>query len=402
MGRALVVGLGVTGRAAALALAARGWEVRAADRRADADAGRLAEAGVEVLLGTQEEDLLQDVDVVVKSPGVPGEAPPMAAARARGVPVWSELELGWRLLPGNPVVGVTGTKGKTTTVRLLGAMFDAAGRAAVLAGNEHTPLSEVALCVEPRTWIVCEVSSFALEDVHEFSCEVAVLLNVEPDHLDRHADFESYRAAKLRIFERAKTKIVPAGSGLEGMEFSADDPLPADPLLPGTHNRENAAAAVAAARAAGLDDAAIAEGLRTFAGVPHRLETVRELHGVRYVNDSKATNVAAAIRALETYAAEPVHVILGGSSKGEDFAPLASAVGPNVLAVHLIGAEGPRIGEVLDGHVDGTLEAAVAHAAELAQPGEIVLLSPACASYDQFRNFEERGEAFRRLVEELE
>ncbi len=399
--RALVVGLGVTGRAAALALAARGWTVRAADRNASADAGRLAEAGVEVLLGTEEEDLLQDVDVVVKSPGVPGEAPPVAAARERGIPVWSELELGWRLLSGNPLVGVTGTKGKTTTVRLLGAMFEAAGRDVALAGNEHTPLSEVALTVEPETWIVCEVSSFALEDVHDFRCEVAVLLNLEPDHLDRHADFEAYRAAKLRIFERAATKIVPRGAGLDGIEFGADDPLPAEPLLPGRHNRENAAAAVAAARAAGLDDEAIARGLRTFAGAPHRLETVRELRGVRYVDDSKATNVAAAIRALETYEAEPVHVILGGSSKGENFAPLAAAIGPNVRSIHLIGDEAERLVELVDGHVDQTLDRAVAHAGSLAQAGDVVLLSPACASYDQFRNFEERGEAFRRIVEAL-
>lgn len=399
--RALVVGLGRTGEAAALALAARGEEARATDRRADLEAGRLADAGVEVLLGTEEEDLLQDVDVVVKSPGVPGGAPPVAAARARGIPVWSEIELGYRLLPGNPILGVTGTKGKTTTVRLLGAMFDAAGGDAVLAGNEHAPLTEVALEIEEGTWIVCELSSFALEDVHEFRCDVAVLLNLEPDHLDRHGDFESYRAAKLRIFERAGTMIVPRGSGLHGIEFSADDSLPAEPRLPGRHNRENAAAAVAAARAAGIDDAAIARALETFAGVPHRLETVRELHGVRYVNDSKATNVAAAVRALQTYADEPVHVILGGSSKGEDFTALAAAIGPNVRGVHLIGAESGRLAEVVDGHDDETLERAVAHASSLAQPGEIVLLSPACASYDQFANFEERGDAFRRLVEAL-
>jgi UDP-N-acetylmuramoylalanine--D-glutamate ligase len=271
----------------------------------------------------------------------------------------------------------------------------------VLAGNEHVPLSEVALGVEEGTWIVCELSSFALEDVHEFRCEVAVLLNLEPDHLDRHGDFESYRAAKLRIFERAGTAIVPRASGLDGIGFAADDALPAEPILPGLHNRENAAAAVAAARAAGLDDAAIGRALETFAGVPHRLETVRELRGVRYVNDSKATNVAAAIRALQTYSDEPVHVILGGSSKGEDFGPLAAAIGPNVRGVHLIGAESARLAEVVDGHDDGTLERAVAHASSLAGPGEIVLLSPSCASYDQFANFEERGDAFRRLVESL-
>jgi UDP-N-acetylmuramoylalanine--D-glutamate ligase len=271
----------------------------------------------------------------------------------------------------------------------------------VLAGNEHTPLSEVALSVDAGTWIVCEVSSFVLEDVHDFSCEVAVLLNVAPDHLDRHADFEAYRAAKLRILERANTKIVPRGSGLEGIEFGADDPLPAEPLLRGRHNRENAAAATAAARSAGLDDGAIADALRSFAGVPHRLEAVRELRGVRFVNDSKATNVAAAIRALETYADEPVHVILGGSSKGEDFAPLAAAVRPNVRSVHLIGDEAGRLGELIEGDVDETLDRAVAHAASLAAAGDVVLLSPACASYDQFRNFEERGDAFRRIVEAL-
>jgi UDP-N-acetylmuramoylalanine--D-glutamate ligase len=402
--RALVVGLGRTGEAAALALAGRGEQVRAADRRADLDTGRLAEAGVEVLLGTEEEDLLQDVDVVVKSPGVPGGAPPVAAARARGIPVWSEIELGYRLLPGNPLLGITGTKGKTTTVRLLSTMFEAAGRDAVLAGNEHAPLSEVALEVASGTWVVCELSSFALEDVHDFRCDVAVLLNLEPDHLDRHGGFEAYRAAKLRIFERAGTKIVPRGLGLDGIEFGADDPLPAEPLLPGRHNRENAAAAAAAARAAGLDDVAIARGLATFPGVPHRLETVRELRGVRYVNDSKATNTAAARRAIEAYRV-PLRIILGGRGKGEYFDELATSMRGRGT-VYLIGETAAEIGAALDAagvphELCGDLETAVGAAARYAQPGEIVLLSPACASYDQFGNFEERGDAFRRLVEAL-
>ena len=402
--RALVVGLGRTGEAAALALAGRGEQVRAADRRADLDTGRLAEAGVEVLLGTEEEDLLQDVDVVVKSPGVPGGAPPVAAARARGIPVWSEIELGYRLLPGNPLLGITGTKGKTTTVRLLSTMFEAAGRDAVLAGNEHAPLSEVALEVASGTWVVCELSSFALEDVHDFRCDVAVLLNLEPDHLDRHGGFEAYRAAKLRIFERAGTKIAPRGLGLEGIEFGADDPLPAEPLLPGRHNRENAAAAAAAARAAGLDDVAIARGLATFPGVPHRLETVRELRGVRYVNDSKATNTAAARRAIEAYRV-PLRIILGGRGKGEYFDELATSMRGRGT-VYLIGETAAEIGAALDAagvphELCGDLETAVGAAARYAQPGEIVLLSPACASYDQFGNFEERGDAFRRLVEAL-
>jgi UDP-N-acetylmuramoylalanine--D-glutamate ligase len=337
--------------------------------------------------------LLDGIDVLVKSPGVPGDRPLVAAARERGIPVWSEVELGYRWLAptGTKFVGVTGTNGKSTTTALLGAIFAAAGRDVAVAGNIGVPLTSV----ERADWVVCELSSFQLEDVHELTCDVAVLLNLEPDHLDRYASFDEYRDAKLRIFERARAKIVPRGLGLDGIEFSADDPLPAEPLIRGVHNRENAAAATAAARAAGIDDVAIAEALRTFPGIPHRLELVAEHDGIRYVNDSKATNVAAALRGLAAYADEPVHLILGGSPKGEDFAPLAAAIGPNVRSVHLIGAEGPRIGEVITGESDGTLEAAVAHAEQLAEPGDVILLSPACASYDQFADFEQRGDAFR-------
>jgi UDP-N-acetylmuramoylalanine--D-glutamate ligase len=306
------------------------------------------------------------------------------------------VELGYRRLAekGAKLVGVTGTNGKTTTTELLGAMFRAAGRDVAVAGNVGTALTSI----EPAEWVVCELSSFQLEDVHELACDVAVLLNLEPDHIDRHGTFEAYRAAKLRIFERARAKVVPRGMGLEGIEFSANDPLPAEPLMVGAHNRENAAAATAAARAAGIDDDAIAQALRTFPGVPHRLELVAEHGGVRFVNDSKATNVAAALRALAAYADEPVHLILGGSPKGEDFAPLAAAIGSNVVSIHLIGAEAARLAEAVDGHDDGTLEAAVAHARALAERGDVVLLSPACASYDQFENFEQRGEAFRALA----
>ena len=279
---------------------------------------------VDRTLGNEDDlSLLDGAGLLVKSPGVPGEAPLVAAARARGIPVWSEVELGYRLLAeqGAKLVGVTGTNGKTTTTELLGAIFRAAGRDVAVAGNVGTPLTSIGYA----DWVVCELSSFQLEDVHELACDVAVLLNLEPDHLDRHGSFEAYRAAKLRIFERARAKVVPRGSGLDGTEFAADDPLPAEPRLVGAHNRENAAAATAAARAAGIGDDAIAEGLRTFPGVPHRLELVAERDGVRYVNDSTATTVAATRRALEAYAAEPVHLILGGSPKGESFAPLAAA-----------------------------------------------------------------------------
>jgi UDP-N-acetylmuramoylalanine--D-glutamate ligase len=346
-------------------------------------------------LGNEDDlSLLDGIDVVVKSPGVPGEAPLVAAARERGIPVWSEIELGYTLLPDAKFIGVTGTNGKTTTTELLGAIFRAAGRNVAVAGNVGTPLTSV----HGAEWVVCELSSFQLEDVHELSCDVAVLLNLEPDHLDRHGSFEAYRDAKLRIFERSRAQVVPHGLGLPGIEFSGADELPAEPLIRGAHNRENAAAATAAARAAGIADEHIAAGLLSFPGVAHRLELVGERDGVRYVNDSKATNVAAALRALAAYADEPVHLILGGSPKGEDFAPLAAAIGPNVTSVHLIGEEAERIAQVIDGHRDGDLETAVAHAARLAQPGDVILLSPASASFDQFENFEQRGDAFRALI----
>ena len=375
----LVLGLARSGKAAVEALERRGVAVVAADRELGNDG---------------DPALLDGIELLVKSPGVPREAVLVADAERQGVPIWSEVELGYRLLEPR-LVGVTGTNGKTTTVELLGVMTGAP-----VAGNVGRALTDLDGEVDPGALVVCELSSFQLEDVHELACEVAVLLNLEPDHLDRHGSFEAYRDAKLRIFERARAKIVPKGSGLEGIEFAADDPLPAEPLIRGAHNRENAAAATAAARALGILDQQIAEALRTFPGVPHRLEAVAEIGGVRYVNDSKATNVAAALRALAAYEDEPVHLILGGSRKGEDFGPLAAALGPNVRSVHLIGETADELAVVIpqaqrDGDLAGALDAIDA------QPGDVVLLSPACASYDQFRDFEERGEEFRRLVQNL-
>jgi UDP-N-acetylmuramoylalanine--D-glutamate ligase len=353
----------------------------------------VVEAGSE--LGNDgDPSLLDGVELIVKSPGVPRDVPLVVEAEHRGVPIWSEVELGYRLLQPR-LVGVTGTNGKTTTTELLGAILGAP-----TAGNVGRALTDLDGELEPGTLVVCELSSFQLEDVHELACEVAVLLNLEPDHLDRYASFEDYRDAKLRIFERARAKVVPRGLGLAGIEFAADDPLPAEPLIRGEHNRENAAAATAAARALGTPDEQIAEALRIFPGVPHRLELVGESGGIRYVNDSKATNVAAALRALAAYANEPVHLILGGSRKGEDFTPLAAALGPNVRSVHLIGETADELAQAIpQAHDDGDLVAALAHVQ--AQPGDVVLLSPACASYDQYRNFEERGEEFRRLVQNL-
>ncbi len=373
-------------------------------RSGEAVLARLAEGGDEAVavdrsLGNDNDlSSLDDAALLVKSPGVPGEAALVVEARRRGIPVWSEIEFGYRLLPETTrVVGVTGTNGKTTTVHLLGAIFAAAGRDVELAGNIGSPLTSA----RPADWVICELSSFQLEDVETLSCEIAVLLNLEPDHLDRHGSFEAYRDAKLRIFERSRAAVVPADSGLPGIGFSADDPLPAEPAIRGAHNRENAAAATAAARAAGIPEAAIAEALRTFPGVPHRLEPVGEVRGVRYVNDSKATNVAAARRALAAYADEPVHLILGGSLKGESFVPLSETIGPNVRSIHLIGEAATQLAAEVGGHDDGTLGRALAHATELAAAGDVVLLSPACASFGQYRNYEERGDEFRALVETL-
>jgi UDP-N-acetylmuramoylalanine--D-glutamate ligase len=377
--KALVLGLARSGRAAAAALERRAVKVVLADRELGND-GDLA--------------LLEGVEVIVKSPGVPREVPLVAEAERRGTPIWSEVELGYRLIRPK-LLGVTGTNGKTTTCELLGVMLQAP-----VAGNVGRALTDLDGQLRPGAWVVCELSSFQLEDVHQLACEIAVLLNLEPDHLDRHGSFEAYRDAKLRIFERAGTKIVPRGLGLEGIEFAADDPLPAEPLIRGVHNRENAAAATAAARVAGIPDAQIAEALRIFPGVPHRLELVRELNGIRYVNDSKATNVAAALRALAAYDDAPVHLILGGSRKGEDFTPLAEAIGPNVRSIHLIGEAADELASAIPGaEREGDLVTAI-HNIQ-AEPGDVILLSPACASYDQFRDFEDRGEEFRRLVQNL-
>src|SRR4029079_15670081 len=313
----------------------------------------------------------------------------------------------------NPFVAVTGTNGKTTTSELLGAIFRAAGRAVAVARNVGRPVKSLDGALAAEAWIVCELSSFQLEDIHRLKPRVAVLLNLEPDHLDRHGTFEAYRAAKLRLFENQTEEdfaVVPADfppvpGGAARIDFRPDDPLPAEPLIPGDHNRENAAAATAAARAAGIEDDAIAEALRTFPGGAHRLELVAERNGVRWVNDSKATNTASARRGIAAYDA-PLRLILGGSLKREDFEPFARDLPENVRSIYLVGAATDELAAALEAaglaYVRaGDVATAVAWAAAEAEPGDVVLLSPACASYDQFANFEERGDTFRRLVEEL-
>jgi UDP-N-acetylmuramoylalanine--D-glutamate ligase len=390
--RPLVLGLARSGVAAAGALERRGVEVVRADRT----------------LGNDDDvSLLDGVDLLVKSPGVPAENRLVVAARERGVRVWSEVELGFRLLDVR-IVGVTGTNGKTTTSELLGAMLSAP-----VAGNVGRALCDLDGAVGAGDLVVCELSSFQLEDIESFRPSVAVLLNLEPDHLDRHGSFEAYRVAKLRAFENQEpedTAVVPRGFApvpgrARRIEFAESDELPAEPRIPGRHNRQNAAAAVAAARAVGVGDEQLARVLRTFAGVPHRLELVADVGGVRYVNDSKATNVAAALRALASYDA-PLHLILGGRGKGESFEPLARAAAGRVRRAYLVGEAATDLARALSdarvGHErSGDLAAAVRSAAAAARACDVVLLSPACASYDQFDSFEERGNTFKRLVSEL-
>ncbi len=397
----LVVGLARSGIAAARMLARHGQVIGADSGSPDVPGNLEAHLGVDGL------ELLERAACVVKSPGVPNEAPVIVAAREQGLPVLGELELAWRLLP-NRFVAVTGTNGKTTTTELLGAIWREADLPVAVAGNVGRPLASLVGAVHPRATIVCEVSSFQAEDSEAFAPDTALLLNVTEDHLDRHGTVEAYRKAKLRVFANQTSEqvaIVPPGVEVPGVarrvEFG-ELPLPPDEIrLRGAHNLENAMGASAAAIASGVPEEAVAAALRTFPGVPHRLEEVGSVNGVVYVNDSKATNVSSAVRGIEAFDGG-VHVILGGSLKGGGFEGLRDAVASRCVAAYLIGEAAERLEADLGGavplHRSGDLQSAVRAATEAAEPGEVVLLSPACASFDQFRDYEERGEAFRRLV----
>jgi UDP-N-acetylmuramoylalanine--D-glutamate ligase len=460
----LVVGLARSGAAAALALRERGEEVLGLDSGSPLGTAVLSDAGVELFVDEKDgRALLDRVRAVVKSPGVPGDAPAVAAARERGVPVLGELELAWRLLESE-FVAVTGTNGKTTTVELIGHIHRQAGLPVVVAGNVGTPLSSLIGSLTSQTTVVCEASSFQLEDTLRFAPEAAVLLNLAPDHLDRHGSFAAYAAAKLQAFARQNARdvaVLPAdlerqlareiqpGDGsrvrtaspaLPGaarrVEFGWDASASlfeldgqlwwgtralialAEMRLRGRHNVENAMAAAAVCLARGLDAAAVRDGLASFAGVAHRLQEVAEVDGVLYVNDSKATNVASTLVALDAFAGRAVHLILGGQAKGQDFSALREPVDSGCAAVYLIGEHAATIAAALN-NVDPPVSecsdlrrAVAAAAATLAnddagaraglQPAPVVLLSPACASFDQFADFEARGEAFCELVGEMQ
>ena len=409
-GSYVVVGMARSGVAALAALRSRGFSA------VGVDSGRPDVALADVFLGVDGVELLGEGVCVVKSPGVPSDAPVVRTARERGLVVMGELELAWRLLP-NEFVAVTGTNGKTTTVELLGHIF---GDRGVVAGNVGTPLSS--LTVVPSTTVIAETSSFQLEDTLEFAPDVAALINLGSDHLDRHGSLAAYHEAKRQAFARQtpdQVAVFPDGMTVPGearriafggaptadlrlheraLHWHGEPIIGIDEIrLRGPHNVQNAMVAAAVALSRGIDPA---PGLRTFAGVPHRLEEVATRDGVLYVNDSKATNVESTLVALRAFPSG-VHLILGGRGKGQDFSALRAAVA-GCRSVHLIGEDAEGIRDALDpcppAHLDGDLERAVAHARSLAEPGDVVLLSPAAASFDQYADFEARGADFRRIV----
>ena len=419
----LVAGFARSGRAAAAALVARGERVIAYD------AGECDPLeGIELACGGQGVELLERVACVVKSPGVPREAPLIEAALARGVPVIGEVELAWRLLP-NELIAVTGTNGKTTTVELIGEIHRAAGAPVEVAGNVGRALSTLLPAPPaPDATIVCEVSSFQLEDTLAFAPDAAVLLNLTADHLDRHHSFERYRGAKLRIFANQPAEaiaVVPeelaalATGAAQAVLFGAgercalrlergslywqDELLLATTELRMRAPLEDAMAAAAVSLARGVSLEAVHSALVAFRGVAHRLEEISQIGGVTYVNDSKATNIASTLVALAAFEPGSVLLILGGRGKGQDFTLLREAVAERAAHVYVIGEDGPRIADALAGlpctRVE-TLAEAVEHARRRAHRGQVVLLSPACASFDQFDDFEARGDAFRMLVDE--
>ncbi|HUP45238.1 MAG TPA: UDP-N-acetylmuramoyl-L-alanine--D-glutamate ligase [Thermoanaerobaculia bacterium] len=433
----LVVGAGKSGVAAANFLAGRGESVVLSDSNSSPSLPYDVDDRVVKMFGPQESSLLDDVDRIILSPGVPAGIPLLAEAGARAIPVVGEIELAFQHLKGN-VIAVTGSNGKSTTTALIGEILRVAGRQPIVAGNIGDPLIAAIDFEKPRQYVL-ELSSFQLETVQTFRANVAVLLNVTPDHMDRYATFDHYAAAKYRIFgnqqagdvaivnavERrsvmrdsavrvwqfAASQRLEKGAWLEGddLVLTLDDEtrrIPRASLkLQGMPNVENALAAWLAARAAGVNDLDVQIAFGTFAGLPHRMALTRELGGVRWINDSKGTNVDATAKSVEGFEPKSVILILGGKDKGGDFERMRDLVSSRVRTVLTIGDAAPRITQALQRATEivqaGDLARAVEWARKNAKKGEAVLLSPACASFDQYRNFEERGKHFEELVRNL-
>jgi UDP-N-acetylmuramoylalanine--D-glutamate ligase len=448
--RVLVVGLGKSGVASALFLKARGARVTVSDTKSDDELRNeipaLLDSGITIETGGHGERTFRGQDLIVVSPGVPLDAPPLAQARSMGEAVIGEIELAARFLPG-PIVAITGSNGKTTTTSLVGEILTASGLHALVGGNIGTPAISLAERATRETVTVLEVSSFQLETISTFRPKVAVVLNVTPDHLDRHKTFEAYADAKARIFENqqgddfavlneddptcvgmatrikapvfwfSRQKEVKQGAWVrdrnilfryavaDGQSRQREIMQVSEIPLKGAHNLENVLAAVCAGMLMGCAPEKIREAVRDFKAVEHRLEFVATIRGVDYYNDSKATNVDATIKAIESFPAN-IHLILGGKDKGSDYSVLNDLLRTRVTRVYTIGAAAGKIeSQIAASKVEvvraETLENAVRRASTVAATGDVVVLAPACASFDQFKNYEERGQVFKEIVRGL-
>jgi len=442
--RVLVVGLGKSGVASALFLKKHGARVTVSDSKPEAELRDeillLLDQGITVETGGHGDRTFRGQDLIVVSPGVPFDAPQLEQARALGEPVIGEIELAAQFLPG-PIVAITGSNGKTTTTTLAGEIIAAGGFHVLVGGNIGTAAVTFADQAEPSTWTVLEVSSFQLETIVSFRPRIAVILNITPDHLDRHKTFDNYVNAKARIFENqqpedftvlnaddptttelasrtrghmfwfSRKKEVENGAFVRGGNVFFRDGnnqrevmLVSEIPLKGAHNVENVLAGVAIGMLAGCQPAQIREAVRNFKAVEHRLEFVATVAGVDYYNDSKATNVDATIKALESFPAN-IHLILGGKDKGSDYSVLNDLLRQRVKRVYTIGAAAEKIETQIAGAAEivpsQTLDRAVRHASESAAPGDVILLAPACASFDQFQNYEHRGRVFKETVKSL-
>jgi UDP-N-acetylmuramoylalanine--D-glutamate ligase len=446
--RVLVVGLGKSGVASALFMKAHGARVTVSDTKSGDELRNeipvLLDHGITVETGGHGDRTFRGQDLIVVSPGVPVDAPPLLQARAAGETVIGEIELAARFLPG-PIVAITGSNGKTTTTTLTGEIMTAAGFTALVGGNIGTPAISLADRAQPETVIVLEVSSFQLETIQTFRPKVAVVLNVTPDHLDRHRTLEVYVDAKARIFENqqpsdfavlnaddpicvtlatrtcaqvfwfSRQKEVQHGAWVRDGSIVFRDASGQREILQvseiplkGAHNLENVLAAACAGALMGCDPEKIRQAVRDFKAVEHRLEFVATVRGVDYYNDSKATNVDATIKALESFPSN-IHLILGGKDKGSDYAVLNELLRQRVERVYTIGAAAAKIESQIVSAKNGgpelvhaeTLENAVRKASAVAQSGDVVLLAPACASFDQFKSYEHRGKVFKEIVRGL-
>lgn len=440
--RVLVVGLGKSGVASALFLKKHGARVTVSDTKSGDELRNeipvLLDHGITVETGGHGDRTFRGQDLIVVSPGVPVDAPPLVQARALGESVIGEVELAAQFLPG-PIVAITGSNGKTTTTTLAGEIMTASGFAALVGGNIGTPAVSLAERANPETVIVLEISSFQLETIQTFRPKIAVVLNVTPDHLDRHRTFEVYADAKARIFENQQGSdfavlnaddptcvTIAARTGAQVFWFSRQKEVQqgawvldgnilfrdgtgqreilqvSEIPLKGAHNLENVLAAVCAGVLMGCAPEKIREAVRDFKAVEHRLEFVATIRGVDYYNDSKATNVDATIKALESFPAN-IHLILGGKDKGSDYTVLNDLLRQRVKRVYTIGAAAAKIESQIKAEVvhAETLENAIRKANAVAQPGDVVLLAPACASFDQFKNYEHRGKLFKEIVRGL-